>query len=227
MRPMKLRPIRKAPFLAVMAASLVASLAAPSCGGGAGDQTAKFVGTWTFSSGELQPTCALITTPFSLAGLTVMFAKVDDSTISLGIGMACTVNFKVSGDKATVEPMQTCTLDIAELGPVAVAINAWALTLSGDSIDNTIAGSVAVCTASGTAVLVRGAGDGGANHDDAATGGHGGGGSSGGGGGGAGGSGAATGAGGTQDAGGVGHRRRTRRARDRRATPASTARARR
>ena len=142
---------------------------APSCGGGAGgDQTTKFVGTWTFSSGALTPKCALISTPFSLKGLSVMFAKVDNSTISLGISAACVVKFNVSGDQATVEPKQTCTLDLGPpLGAETVAIDTWALTLSGDSIDNTIVGSVAgLCTASGTAVLTRGGADGGTHHAD-------------------------------------------------------------
>jgi hypothetical protein len=155
---------------AVLLTSVVALMAIPSCGGGGGDQTVKYVGTWTFSSGELTPTCTLLAgvKPFSLAGLTVMFAKVDDGTISLGIGAACTVKFKVSGTNATVEPMQTCTLDVgAPLGTVMVGIQSWTLTLSGDQIDNMIAGSVAgICTASGTAVLERGASDAGVHRPD-------------------------------------------------------------
>jgi hypothetical protein len=165
-----MRAMTRTLLSAVLLASLVALVAVPSCGGGGGDQTAKFVGTWTFSSGELTPTCTLLAgvKPFSLGGLTVMFAKVDDATISLGIGAACTVKFKVSGNKATVEPMQTCTLDAGPpLGPVTVGIQSWTLALSGDQIDNMIAGSVAgICTASGTGVLVRGAGDGGVHLPD-------------------------------------------------------------
>src|SRR5260221_5382678 len=106
--------------------------------------------------------CALIATPFSLTGLRVVFTKADDSTISLGIGAACTVKFKVSGDRATVESNQTCTLDVGALGPQTVAIDRWTLALSGDQIDNDIAGSILTCTASGTAVLMRGGSDGGA-----------------------------------------------------------------
>jgi hypothetical protein len=146
---------------------MLALAVAPSCGGSGGDQTVKFLGAWTFSSGQLTPMCALITTPFSLTGLPVVFTKDDDSTISLGIGAACTVKFKVAGAKATVEPNQTCTLDVGALGPQTVAINRWTLTLSGDEIDNDIAGSILICTASGTAVLMRGGPDGGAPDADA------------------------------------------------------------
>jgi hypothetical protein len=67
----------------------------------------------------------------------------------------------------TVEPKQTCTLDVGALGPQTVAIDKWTLALSGDQIDNDIAGSIFICTASGTAVLVRGGSDGGAPDADA------------------------------------------------------------
>jgi hypothetical protein len=163
-------PRRRLPLAETLAPALVLMLAlavTPSCGGGGGDQTVKFLGTWTFSSGQLTPMCALITTPFSLTGLPVVFTKVDDSTISLGIGAACTVKFKVSGAKATVEPNQTCTLDVGALGPQTVAIVKWTLMLSGDQIDNDIAGSILICTASGTAVLTRGGPDAGAPDADA------------------------------------------------------------
>ena len=154
--------------LAETLALMLALSVTPSCGGGGGDQTAKFVGPWTFSSGQLTPMCALISTPFSLTGLPVVFTKVDDSTISLGIGAACTVKFKVAGAKATVEPKQTCTLDVGALGPQTVSIVKWTLMLSGDDqIDNDIAGSILICTASGTAVLTRGGPDGGAPDADA------------------------------------------------------------
>ena len=151
--------------------ALTTVMLAPACGGGGGgDQTTKFVGAWTFASGELTPTAGCpISAPFSLKGLSVVFAKVDDSTISLGIGTACTVKFKVSGANATVEPKQTCTLDVGALGPMSVAIVTWTLALSGDQIDNTIEGSIFVCEASGTAVLTRGAPDGGTHGGDAAT----------------------------------------------------------
>jgi hypothetical protein len=147
---------------------------APSCGGG-GDQTAKFVGPWTFSSGALMPMCKAITgvPTFNLAGLNVTFDKVDNSTISLTLNTGCVVKFKVSGSKATAEAGQMCALDLPTLGPVSVGIQTWTLTLTGDHIDNTIAGVALVCTATGTAVLVRGTTDAGVRDaGNAGSGGH-------------------------------------------------------
>jgi hypothetical protein len=151
-------------------ALLAALAAAPSCGGGdGGDQTAKFVGAWTFQSGELTPVCVIgALMPFSLAGLNVSFTKIDASTLSLMINAACNVHFHVNGSKATVAANQTCTLDVGgAFGMQMVGIKTWTLTLSGDHIDNTIAGNVAgdVCTATGTGVLVRGTSDAGVPHD--------------------------------------------------------------
>lgn len=142
----------------------LASLVAPSCGsGGGGDQTTKFAGAWTFQSGSLTPVCLLPgVPPFDLTGLNVTFTKVDDATISLMINTACNVHFHVSGNSATVAAMQTCSLDVGgALGMQTVSIMTWTLTLSGDQIENVIAGSVAsgLCSASGTAVLVRGTSD--------------------------------------------------------------------
>ena len=156
---------------ALLAASLASLLTlAPSCGGG-GDQTAKFVGPWTFSSGELMPMCTLISgvPTFNLAGLNVTFDKVDSSTISLTLNTGCVVRFKVSGNNATAEAGQMCALDLPTLGPVSVAIKTWTLALTADHIDNTISGMALVCSATGTAVLVRGTTDAGvrdAGHPD-------------------------------------------------------------
>ncbi|HEX4404192.1 MAG TPA: hypothetical protein VH560_05155 [Polyangia bacterium] len=159
---MQLRPLRVPTTFALLSLLSLLSLA-PSCGSsGGGDQTTKFVGPWTFSSGELTPTCSFISTSFVLKGLSATFVKVDNSTISVAIGTACTVKFAVSGATATVEPKQTCTLDLGgALGATTVAIKTWTLMLSGDQIDNTIDVS-SICDASGMAVLVRGAPDGGA-----------------------------------------------------------------
>jgi hypothetical protein len=145
--------------------ALLSSTLAPSCGGG-GDQTAKFVGPWTFASGSLMPMCPIAGVPtFNLAGLNVAFEKVDDSTISLVINTGCTVKFSVSGNKATAPSGQTCALDLGPpLGPQSITIKTWTLVLTGNHIDATIAGQALICTAMGTAVLVPGATDAGA-HD--------------------------------------------------------------
>jgi hypothetical protein len=149
---------RKHLLTSLFALSLFSTLPA-SCGGG-GDQTTKFVGAWTFESGELAATCAIGSPPpFSLAGLPVTFAKVDDSTISLTINAQCTVKFAVDGNHATVAANQMCSLDVGSLGPQNISIMKWTLSLSGDHIDNDIAGTASICMAAGTAVLVHGTPD--------------------------------------------------------------------
>lgn len=151
-------------------AALLAFGAAPSCGGGAaaGDQTTNFVGPWTFQSGALTPVCPIPgLSPFDLTGLNLTLTKVDDATISLKINAACDVHFRVSGTSGTALPGQTCALDLGgALGMQSVAVTSWTLKIVGDEIDCTIAGKASICSASGTAVLVRGTTDAGvSNHD--------------------------------------------------------------
>jgi hypothetical protein len=153
--------------LALVVSLALGALVLSSCGGNSGDQTTSFVGPWTFSSGTLTPNCPILgaSAPpnFDLAGLNVTFAKVDDTTIRLTLNVSCVVNFNVSGGKGTVAANQACALDVPKLGMVSVAITSWTLTLTNDHIDCTIAGSAEsnLCTAIGTATLVRGTTDGG------------------------------------------------------------------
>jgi hypothetical protein len=160
--PGNIPAMRNRTTMAVAVALTSVAMTLAACGSSAptGDQTTSFVGTWAFSSGMLTPTCMSPIPqlpPFSLKGLTVAFTKVDDSTFSLTAGTAgCTVLFGASGQTATARPMQTCMLDLGPpLGPEAVAIKSWTLTASGDQIENTISGAIAVCTADGSGVLVR------------------------------------------------------------------------
>jgi hypothetical protein len=153
-------------FRLVLALALsFAALVTPSCGGGAsGDQTTSFLGSWAFASGALTPMCPIAgLPPLDLTGGPVLLAKVDDSTLNATLNSTCMIKFHVSGNKATVAPGQTCTLDGGALGPLAIQITTWTLTLAGDRIDCTIAGSASGCTAMGTGVLARdGSTDGGA-----------------------------------------------------------------
>jgi hypothetical protein len=149
---------------ALLLVSLAALAAAPSCGGGSpAPQTEKFVGAWTFQSGMLTPMCGALAAgvmPVSLVGLPVTLAQLDSTTLSLTLNASCVIHLQVSGATATVAAAQTCTLDVAGLGPTAVDITTWTLTLTGDHIDNTIAGNVAgFCSATGVGVLVRGTTD--------------------------------------------------------------------
>jgi len=161
-----LRRVVAGSFLFVLALAVALT---PSCGGGSGgDQTTKFTGAWTFQSGSLTPICPIPgLSPFDLTGLNVTFTKVDDATISLTINSACDLHFRAAGATATVLPNQTCTLDLGgALGPQAVAIKSWTLTVKGEEIDCTISGSASLCTASGSAVLVRGTTDAGVTPRD-------------------------------------------------------------
>jgi hypothetical protein len=151
----------------IFALAIVMLGAAASCSSGSGaPQTDGFVGAWTFTSGMITPNCGagLTVPPFSLAGLPVVFTKLDDSTIQLQTGNAgCMVKFKVSGATASAEAGSTCMLDVGgALGPQNISINTWTLALSGDRIDSNLSGGVIVCTAMGSGVLMRGAGDAGA-----------------------------------------------------------------
>jgi hypothetical protein len=135
-----------------------AALAASSCGGGGGgDQAAKFVGAWTFASGALTPMCPVPgLQPLDLTGGPVVFEKVDDATLSATFNATCNITFRASGNTAMAAPGQSCTLDLgAPLGPQTIQITTWTLTLAGDRINCTIAGSGSVCTAMGTGVLAR------------------------------------------------------------------------
>jgi hypothetical protein len=142
--------------LAVVA--LVVLFGAPSCSGGGGDQTSKFLGPWTFLPSHLTASCLGQNVGFDLTGLNVTIAKVDDSTISLTANPDCVVQFHVSGDQATVAANQMCTLvDDSGLGVERFALTKWTLTLSGDEMMNAdIAGTADACTAMGTAVVVKG-----------------------------------------------------------------------
>jgi hypothetical protein len=151
---------------ALLLVSLAALAVAPSCGGTSAPQTDQFVGNWTFASGELTPVCPGVAgvMPFSIAGGPVTLTKLDATTLSLVLNPQCDVHLAVSGSRATVLPAQTCTLDVGGAsGSQVISITTWTLVLSGDHIDNTIAGSVVICTASGTGVLVRDTSDAGAN----------------------------------------------------------------
>jgi hypothetical protein len=203
----KMRAMLRTQLRLALALALFSLLGA-SCGGG-GDQTTKFVGPWTFASGSLTPSCLIAANlpNFNLTGQNVTFTKVDDSTLSLMLNAGCVIKFHASGNSATVVAGQMCTLDLGPpLGMQSISITTWTLSLVGEHIDNTIVGTASVCTAMGTAVLVRGTTDAGARdsgRETGTTGGAGAGGTSGSDGGGAG-AGGASGSDGSAGGGGAG-----------------------
>ena len=58
----------------------------------------------------------------------------DSSHVSVALGTMCTVTFAVDGSTATAGAGQSCMLDIPGLGPAAVSITRWTLTISGETI---------------------------------------------------------------------------------------------
>jgi hypothetical protein len=139
-----------------------------SSGGGSTDQSTALVGTWTYSSGSINPMCNLQISPFDLTGDTMTVTKVDDThvqTMLTGNGVMCDVKFTVSNGTATAEPGQTCAVtEMITIGtPMNITVNinitSWTMTVSGDTLTMAMNGTASAvggaltCTpmASGTA----------------------------------------------------------------------------
>jgi hypothetical protein len=132
-------------------------------GSTAADATSAFVGSWTFDSGQIAPTCKGITpAAIQLTGNKVSITKVDSGHIELSFSnseLNCNVAFAVSGATATAEAGQTCSITV--MGTSATFdVGAWTLTESGNnSISMNVSGSASVsvvtCMPSGTAMLGR------------------------------------------------------------------------
>ncbi|HLK89639.1 MAG TPA: hypothetical protein VKZ18_07090 [Polyangia bacterium] len=144
-----------------------------SGGGTTTDQSAALVGSWTYSSGSIDPMCNLTISPFDLTGDTMTVTKVDNThvqTMLTGNGVMCDVTFSVSNGVAAAEPNQTCAVTemVTGFGNVAVTIDitAWTLTVSGDTLTMSMNGTASAvggaltCTpmASGTATRVSSGG---------------------------------------------------------------------
>ena len=144
-------------------------------GGGSSDPAA-FVATWTFTTGAIDPMCTGLGTetlsPFDLTGDTMTITPVDSthvSTMLTGTGVMCNVTFTVSGQIATAEAGSTCAFTVTIGGSstaVVVDITSWTLTVSGDSLTMSMAGSakplsgVVSCTPMGTGTATRPSGGG-------------------------------------------------------------------
>ena len=150
--------------------ALVAGLLLLGCGssGGGGGNGAPFVGMWKYSSGTVTPmNCSILGTPIpalDLAGDTVTISMgTDSSHLQFVEGMACTINFSVSGSIATASAAQMCTIPVMGVNAV-INVSAWTLTLTGDTISTNFSGSAPIgganCTASGSGTLQRNSTDG-------------------------------------------------------------------
>jgi hypothetical protein len=142
--------------------ALLGSLLASGCSGSSGsDEASKFVGTWTFDSGAVTPSCPQLgnVPPIDLTGQTGAISKTDNTHIKVQVGNSCIVTFAVSGSTAAASSGQTCTLNTTA-GAQSLSINSWTLTLSGSMISTQLAGSALLgqCTVTGTGMLTQHAG---------------------------------------------------------------------
>ena len=122
--------------VAVAVAALALGAGCSSSGPKAG--TDKFVGAWTFDSGALVASCAILPTPFTstLNGqtLTLVTGTKSDlvSTLETTMG-TCTLMLTVSGTVASANAGQSCTFMVTLAGntvPVTVDITTWTVTLN-------------------------------------------------------------------------------------------------
>jgi hypothetical protein len=114
----------------------------------------KFVGTWTYA-GLVNANCLDIA-PIDLTGATATITATDKSHIVVDLEGFCRINLEVDGFSASAGAGQTCTLEIPGLGPVAIAITSWTLSMAGgDVIDSAFTGSALGCFPSGTGTLTR------------------------------------------------------------------------
>lgn len=147
-----------------------------SSGTSGGDPTAPFVGTWTYSSGSIQPNCNISGIPaFDLTGDTMTVTKGTGNTVSTtlkGSDVMCNINFTVSGDVATAVAGQTCAVmaNAGALGTIAVVIDisTWTLTVSGNMLSMAMTGTASAeggtltCNPTASGSATKAASDGGA-----------------------------------------------------------------
>lgn len=113
----------------------------------AGDPAANFVGNWTFGSGSINATCNLSIPSFDLTGDTLTITRVDPTHVATnlqGNGLMCDVNFTVTGSIATATSGQTCAVTTTIGGTSVTAIiqiSSWSLTVSGDTLTNSMSGT--------------------------------------------------------------------------------------
>jgi hypothetical protein len=114
----------------------------------------KFVGSWVYA-GAIDPNCQGIAA-VDLTGDAVTITAPDSSHISVELAGYCTVAFDVDGFTATASSGQKCTFDIPSLGPQAIAITKWTLTITGDDvITSDFTGSILICFPTGSGTLTR------------------------------------------------------------------------
>jgi hypothetical protein len=162
-RPTSPRPT--SPWLQALACIVAGAAAVAGCGGSA-DLATPFAKSWTFDSGSLTATCMaplpMNPPPFDLTGLTMTLTKTGNSSLMLNGtlqqgGPPCTLDFTISGTTASLaKANQVCMVTINVGGTSSmypITFQNWTFTLAGDTLTTSIAGSVALCTATGSGTL--------------------------------------------------------------------------
>lgn len=151
---------------------LAAALALAAAGCGSSSSTAatdSFVGTWSFQSGDIVPTCPVMIANVDLTGDVVTITKIDSSHVSMmitGTGVMCDVRFTVSDTIAKADANQTCAITASGQSAV-VAVQSWTLTPATSSLSMTMSGSTTVsalgvsltCMPTATGIMVRSSAD--------------------------------------------------------------------
>jgi hypothetical protein len=147
-------------FLAVAIA-----LALVGCSSGSSsssDPADAFAGTWTFTSGSIDATCAgTALTPIDLTGDPLTISKVSSNQVSVmlsGNGLMCDVTFQVSGSTATPTGNPTCVFPVMIGGTtmsVTANITSWTLDISSGTLSMNMAGTASICSATGSGTATK------------------------------------------------------------------------
>jgi hypothetical protein len=134
------------------AAAALFLLGCGSSGSITGDPAAAFAGAWTFGSGSIDAMCNVAIPSFPLTGDTLTITRVDPTHVATslqGNGLMCDVNFTVTGSIATATTGQTCAVTTTVSGATVTAviqISAWSLTVSGDTLTNSMSGTASAAS---------------------------------------------------------------------------------
>lgn len=148
---------------AALRLTLAASCAALACGDGDGHKrdVASLIGTWTISTGSLIAVCPGLGFPLrttATKGQQLAFSAGADADLVME-RIGCTAKFDVSGNVATAQPGQTCSLSSEALlsgtaggaNPLPIPVGAnIGITLGIDKAAFTAMGTMGTYEQSGT-----------------------------------------------------------------------------
>jgi hypothetical protein len=120
--------------------------------------TDDFVGSWKFSSGNMNMTCPGQTIPpFDLSGSIITINEGSSSDLVL-IDEGCSIKLSIDGDKASLDGSQTC-VSVTDAGSFTLTYSTYNFTTSdGESARLSANGSAqlpTVCTVSGSGDLEK------------------------------------------------------------------------